>query len=75
MRSENKDLDNNGIPDPLEIGKAALERQKADSDAQLRHMDTILKYQNEDKKMDLERERMAHDQELQTQKDESCRIS
>lgn len=69
MRSENKDLDNNGIPDPLEIGKAALDKQKVDNEANQKHLDMLLKYQTEGERLDVEREKMQHEKELQEQKD------
>lgn len=71
-RQPNLDLNNNSIPDPLEIGKAALEERKFDSDKQQKEMETMLKYDLENKKIQAEQDKMNKQMELQAQKDKAA---
>ena len=63
------DQDNNGIPDIVEIGKQALERQKISEDSYNKRYETRQKKEIEDAKIKLERDKMHHETELQKQKD------
>lgn len=67
--TENMDQDNNGIPDIVEIGKQALERQKISEDSYNKRYETRQKKEIEDAKIKLERDKMHHETELQKQKD------
>ena len=70
--TEEKDADMNGIPDPIELGNQALQQQKIDQDAYTKRYEQRQKREIEDKKIQLERDRMKHETELQKQKDEEA---
>lgn len=70
--TEEKDADMNGIPDPIEIGKQALEQQKIDRDAYTKRYEQKQKREIEDQKIQLEREKMKHETALQKQKDDAA---
>ena len=77
--TEDMDQDQNGVPDVLEIGKQAIERQKADSDAAAKQLELNnkrremeMKRDIEQKKIQLERDIMKHETQLQKQKDEEA---
>lgn len=77
--SENQDVDQNGVPDVLEIGKQALEQQKINSDAAAKQLElnnkrreTEMKREIENKKIELEKQRMKQEIELQKMKDEEA---
>lgn len=70
--TEEKDADQNGIPDPLELGKQALEQQKIDREAYTKRYEQRQKREIEDQKIKLAREQMDHEMKLQKQKDESA---
>ena len=77
--SENQDVDGNGVPDVLEIGKQALEQQKINSDAAAKQLElnnkrreTEMKREIENKKIELEKQRMKHEIELQKNKDDAA---
>lgn len=70
--TEEKDADNNGIPDPIEIGKQALEQQKIDRDAYTKRYEQKQKREIENQKIQLEREKMNHEMKLQKQKDDAA---
>ena len=77
--SENQDVDGNGIPDVVEIGKQALEQQKINSDAAAKQLElnnkrreTEMKREIENKKIELEKQRMKHEIELQKNKDNAA---
>ena len=70
--TEDKDANMNGIPDPFELGKQALEQQKIQSDAYNKRYEQKQKREIEDKKIELEREKMKHETELQAQKDKAA---
>lgn len=74
--SENMDQDMNGIPDPIEIGKQAIEQQKVNSDAASKQFELNnkkreieMKREIENKKIQLEEKKMKQEMELQKQKD------
>lgn len=67
--TEDKDADDNGVPDVYELGKQAIERQKVSSDAYNKRYETKQKREIEDAKIELERQKMKHETELQKQKD------
>ena len=70
--TEEKDADNNGIPDPIEIAKDATQQRKILSDEYTKRYEAKQKKEIEDKKIDLEREKMKHEMELQKQKDDAA---
>lgn len=70
--TEEKDADGNGIPDPIELGNQALQQQKIDSDAYTKRYEAKQKRDIEDQKLQLERDRMQHEKELQKQKDDAA---
>ena len=70
--TEEKDINNNGVPDPLEMAKAATEQRKVDSDAFTKRVEAKYKKDIEDKKIQLERDRMQHEMDLQKQKDDAA---
>ena len=70
--TEEKDADMNGIPDIMEIGKQALERQKIDMESYNKRYETKQKREIQDQKVQLEREKMQHESELQAQKDKAA---
>ena len=70
--TEEKDANNNGIPDPMEIAKDATQQRKIASDEYTKRYEARQKKEIEDKKIDLERERMKHEMELQKQKDQAA---
>lgn len=67
--TEDKDADDNGVPDVYELGKQAIEQQKVSSDAYNKRYETKQKREIEDAKIELERQKMKHETELQKQKD------
>ena len=70
--TEEKDVDNNGIPDPEEMYKIAMDQQKIRSGAFVKDREMKYKKNIEDKKIELERDRMKHEMELQKQKDNAA---
>ena len=70
--TEDKDADMNGVPDPIEIGKQALEQQKIERDAYTKRYEQKQKREIEDQKIQLERDKMKHEKELQAQKDKAA---
>ncbi len=70
--TENMDQDNNGIPDPIEIGKQAIEQQKVNQEAYNKRYEAKQKREIEDQKIQLERDKMKHETELQKAKDEEA---
>lgn len=77
--AENMDQDMNGIPDPIEIGKQALEQQKINSDIATKQLELNNKRREieqkreaENKKIQLERDRMQHETELQRMADKAA---
>lgn len=70
--TEEKDANMNGIPDPMEIAKDATQQRKIASDEYVKRYEARQKKEIEDKKIELERERMKHEMELQNAKDEAA---
>ncbi|MBO5425001.1 MAG: hypothetical protein J6A25_05765 [Lachnospiraceae bacterium] len=63
--AENMDQDMNGIPDPIEIGKQEIERQKAVSDAQAKQMDLANKMRAEENKKEIEKRKIDAQKEAE----------
>lgn len=70
--TEEKDINNNGIPDPEEMYKVAMEQQKIRSGEYVKNREMKYKKDIEDKKIELEKERMQHEMKLQKQKDDAA---
>lgn len=70
--SENKDIDMNGIADPIEIAKDATQQLKIREDAYSKQYESKQKREIEDQKIQLERDKMKHETELQRQKDDAA---
>lgn len=70
--TEEKDVDNNEIPDPEEMYKIAMDQQKIRSGEFVKDREMKYKKNIEDKKIELERDRMKHEMELQKQKDNAA---
>ena len=70
--TEEKDADNSGVPDPIEIAKDATAQRKIASDEYTKRYEARQKKEIEDKKIDLEKQRMKHEMELQKQKDDAA---
>lgn len=70
--TEEKDANNNGIPDPMEIAKDATQQRKIASDAYTKRYEAKQKREIEDNKIKLEREKMNHEMALQQQKDKAA---
>lgn len=70
--TEEKDVDNNGIPDPEEMYKIAMDQQKIRSGEFVKDREMKYKKNIENKKIELERDRMKHEMELQKQKDNAA---
>lgn len=77
--TENMDQDMNGIPDPIEIGKQALEQQKINSDIATKQLELNNKRREieqkreaENKKIQLEKDRMKHETDLQRMSDKAA---
>ena len=77
--SENMDQNANGIPDPMEIAKQALDERKQLSDEASKQFEFNAKMREsenkkeiENKKIQLEKERMQHETELQRMSDKAA---
>lgn len=70
--TEELDQDQNGIPDPIEIGKQAIEQQKINQEAYNKRYEDKQKREIEDQKIQLEKDKMKHETELQSQKDKAA---
>lgn len=77
--AENMDQDMNGMPDPIEIGKQAIEQQKVNSDIASKQFEfnnkkreMEMKREIENKKIELEKQKMKQEMELQKQKDKAA---
>lgn len=70
--TEELDQDQNGIPDPVEIGKQAIEQQKINQDAYNKRYEAKQKREIEDQKIQLEKDKMKHETELQKAKDNAA---
>lgn len=70
--TEELDQDQNGIPDPIEIGKQAIEQQKINQEAYNKRYEAKQKREIEDQKVQLEKDKMKHETELQKAKDDAA---
>lgn len=70
--TEELDQDQNGIPDPVEIGKQALEQHKINQEAYNKRYEAKQKREIEDQKIQLEKDKMKHETELQKAKDDAA---
>lgn len=70
--TEELDQDQNGIPDPIEIGKQALEQQKINQEAYNKRYEAKQKREIEDQKIQLEKDKMKHETQLQKAKDDAA---
>lgn len=70
--TEELDQDQNGIPDPVEIGKQAIEQQKINQDAYNKRYEAKQKREIENQKIQLEKDKMKHETELQKAKDDAA---
>ena len=70
--TEEKDANNNGIPDPMEIAKDATAQMKVREDAYSKRYESKQKKEIEDAKIQLERDKMKHESQLQEQKDKAA---
>lgn len=66
------DQDQNRIPDPVEIGKQAIEQQKINQEAYNKRYESKQKREIEDQKIQLEKDKMKHETELQKAKDDAA---
>lgn len=70
--TEELDQDQNGIPDPVEIGKQAIEQQKINQEAYNKRYEAKQKREIEEQKIQLEKDKMKHETELQKAKDDAA---
>ena len=70
--TEDKDADDNGVPDPIEIAKDATAQRKIDQDAYSKRYEARQKREIENAKIDLEEKRMKHEMALQKAKDDAA---
>lgn len=70
--TEELDQDQNGIPDIVEIGKQAIEQQKINQETYNKRYEAKQKREIEDQKIQLEKDKMKHETELQSQKDKAA---
>ena len=70
--TEEKDINQNNIPDPEEMYKVAMEQQKIRSGEFVKDRELKYKKNIEDKKIELEKERMKHEMDLQKAKDDAA---
>ena len=70
--TEDMDQNDNGIPDVAELGKQALEQQKINQDAYNKRYEAKQKREIEDQKIQLEKDKMKHETELQKAKDDAA---
>lgn len=70
--TEDMDQNDNGIPDIAELGKQALEQQKINQETYNKRYEAKQKREIEDQKIQLEKDKMKHETELQSQKDKAA---
>lgn len=70
--TEEKDINENGIPDPQEMYEAAIKQREIDSNEFTKRVEAKYKKEIEDRKIDLEKQRMNHELQLQKQKDDAA---
>ncbi len=70
--TEEKDINQNNIPDPQEYAEQALKQRQIDSQEYTKRYEARQKKEIENQKIQLERDRMKHETELQQQKDKEA---
>lgn len=70
--TEDKDINQNGISDPLEMAKTANDQLKITEDQYTKRYEIRQKQQLEQAKLRLEKQKMSHETELQKQKDDAA---
>ena len=70
--TEDRDQNDNGIPDVAELGKQALEQQKTNQEAYNKRYEAKQKREIEEQKSQLENDKMKHETELQSQKEKAA---
>lgn len=70
--TEDKDANQNGIPDPMEIAKDATTQMKIREDTYSKRYESKQKKEIEDAKIQLEKDKMKHESQLQAQKDKAA---
>lgn len=70
--TEEKDINENGVPDPQEMYEAAIKQREIDSNEFTKRVEAKYKKEIEDRKIDLEKQRMNHELHLQKQKDDAA---
>ncbi len=70
--TEEKDINENGVPDPQEMYEAAIKQREIDSNEFTKRVEAKYKKEIEDRKIDLEKQRMNHEMQLQKQKDDAA---
>lgn len=70
--TEEKDTNENGVPDPQEMYEAAIKQREIDSNEFTKRVEAKYKKEIEDRKIDLEKQRMNHELQLQKQKDDAA---
>lgn len=70
--TEDKDANQNGIPDPMEIAKDATTQMKIREDAYSKRYESKQKREIENAKIQLEKDKMKHESQLQAQKDKAA---
>ena len=70
--TEDMDQNDNGVPDIAELGKQALEQQKINQETYNKRYEAKQKREIEDQKIQLEKDKMKHETELQSQKDKAA---
>ena len=70
--TEEKDINENGVPDPQEMYEAAIKQREIDSNEFTKRVEAKYKKEIEDRKIDLEKQRMNHELRLQKQKDDAA---
>ena len=70
--TEDKDANQNGIPDPMEIAKDATAQMKIREDAYSKRYESKQKKEIEDAKIQREKDKMKHESQLQAQKDKAA---
>ena len=70
--TEDMDQNDNGVPDVAELGKQALEQQKINQEAYNKRYEAKQKREIEDQKIQLEKDKMKHETELQSKKDKAA---
>ena len=70
--TEEKDINRDNIPDPQQMYETAIKQQQIRSNEFVKDREMKYKKSIEDKKIELERERMKHETQLQAAKDEAA---